>query len=75
MLYVVNHGSTQNMRDNDNIEVKTFIDAAIKGIFIRDDTPDCLSLCFDFVEDEKEYTETYLGNINDIIALLHYNLR
>ena len=31
MLYVVNHGSTQNMRDNDNIEVKTFIDAAIKG--------------------------------------------
>ena len=60
MLYVVNHGSTQNMRDNDNIEVKTFIDAAIKGIFIRDDTPDCLSLCFDFVEDEKEYTEALL---------------
>lgn len=70
MLYVVNHGSTQNMRDNDNIEVKTFIDAAIKGIFIRDDTPDCLSLCFDFVEDEKEYTEAYLGNFGNMVLYL-----
>ena len=60
----------RNMRDNDNIEVKTFIDAAIKGIFIRDDTPDCLSLCFDFVEDEKEYTEAYLGNFGNMVLYL-----
>lgn len=68
LLLIITHGPEKNMLDNDNIELKTFIDAAIKGIFVKDDAPVNLALMLDFVIDQKEYTEMYISeytqNIN-----------
>ena len=57
------------MLDNDNIELKTFIDAAIKGIFVKDDAPVNLALMLDFVIDQKEYTEMYISEYTQDINI------
>lgn len=64
MLAIVSHAGKL---DNDNIEIKTFIDAAIKGIFVLDDSPAYLSLYLDTIEDTREYTEMFLGDPSIIL--------
>ena len=64
MLAIVSHAGKL---DNDNIEIKTFIDAAIKGIFVLDDSPAYLSVYLDTIEDTREYTEMFLGDPNIIL--------
>lgn len=70
VLYIRSHGIEGCMLDNDNIEVKTFADAAIKGIFVKDDAPQYLSIHLDAVNDIREYTEMYLGYPEDIFSLI-----
>lgn len=70
LLYVKTHCSSNHMLDNDNIELKTFIDAVIKGVFIKDDSPEFLSIYLDAVNDGADFTELYLGNPKDMLHLL-----
>lgn len=69
VLYVKTHGHASRLTDNDNMELKTFIDAVIKGIFVKDDSPEYLSLYIDSVADGKDFTEMYLGYPEDIMPL------
>lgn len=70
VLYVLTHGRRGHMLDNDNIEIKTFIDAAVKGIFVADDGPEYLSIHLDGVADDQGYTEMFLGYPEDIIPTI-----
>ena len=60
------------MLDNDNIEIKTFIDAVIKGIFVADDAPEYLSVHLDSIADAnvQGYTEMFLGYPEDILPMI-----
>lgn len=70
VLYIKTHGKAGFLTDNDNIEPKTFIDAVIKGIFIKDDSPEYLSLYIDTIPDGKEFTEMYLGYPENILPMM-----
>lgn len=71
LLYVITHYGNKNLIDNDNLNVKTFVDAAIKGIFIPDDNPRYLDIYLTSSFGNEDYTEIFIGPVEDILHFIN----
>lgn len=70
VLFLSYYDEQTNPVDHDNIDVKYFIDGAIRR-FTGGDGPFNLSHCFIGLKGEKSCTEVYLGREEDILRLMH----
>lgn len=74
MIGIVNvYSGKRSLCDHDNLDIKPFIDAAIKGILIPDDNPRWLSHLWDYRNGENEeitHTEIYAGRAEQIIKIV-----
>lgn len=72
VAFVHHYNKTKGMMDHDNLETKTFIDAAIKNIFIVDDNPMRMDLYHSSVVEEgiESYTEVFVGYPDTVIGKL-----
>ena len=68
VLFIHFYKKDDRMVDYDNLHTKTFIDAVVKGIFIRDDSPAYFDLyqTYRTCMDKTRHTEVYIGKIEDI---------
>ncbi len=67
------NSSDSSTWDNDNLDVKVFIDYVISGKFIVDDSHEHLSYCMLSKEGKYTHTEVYLtkeSNLGSILALI-----
>lgn len=69
VLFVSYYDSSTNPMDHDNIDVKYFIDGAIRR-FISGDGPFSLSHSFIGLRASESCTEVYLGREEDIVLLM-----
>lgn len=74
MVGIINvYNSKSPLCDHDNLDIKPFIDAAIKGILIPDDNPKWLSHLWDYRIGENEeitHTEIYAGRAEQVIKIV-----
>lgn len=59
--------------DHDNLHTKTFIDAVVKHVFIRDDSPKYMDLyqTSRICRNERPHTEVYIGIFSDVMTILN----
>lgn len=72
VAFVHHYNKSERMMDHDNIETKTFIDAALKNIFIIDDNPRRMDLYHGSVVEEgiESFTEVFVGYPDTVIGKL-----
>ncbi len=73
LLYIINHYPEGSMSDHDNLDIKPFIDTMVKLPFLRDDSPDNLSIWMDYKESEDNkgrYMTAYLGEWQNIVNII-----
>lgn len=70
-LYIVSHyPDKQGMIDHDNLDAKIFIDTCVKIPFLRDDSPDCLSIIWDSDISDVPGADVYLGSFENMLEIM-----
>ena len=67
MLYIVTHSKDT---DHDNLDTKLFIDDCIKMPFLRDDSPDCISVMMDYELSNDAGADAWLGEELRILDMI-----